>query len=273
MYGLDSAGEVYEFTPFKPDYRLPARAYLDRSEEGQEALLCYTDAEAEDQGACAEFFCLSSGRLEEDVYGAAGLIQISLPVRAFSEHLAISDFFREICQIAVPIQGTAGFGLTCPVDRREAHLATVENGRYQDAIETFPALEANAREDDPGDNDATLETGYKRTIRTTGWLTILGNSMLKRLGGRSHIIKVISDHPSIEIVDYGEGVIIRCGNWPILGDKHDRPLPKEYGVVARLVKPLRCKLTRPTMLYGSNYESYEERDKAFAKWRARFDNF
>ncbi len=272
-YTFDPTGEFYGVNPLGMAMKNePEEFLLRRTAEGEEALLSYLDVEADNEAGEVDFFFVSSGELYETMRDYSGLLQIALPMRAFNDRVeSVSGYYVDICKKLKPLHGSAGFGLTTPAYRGTTRTLAV-NGEYHQAATTFPCLEHNAQED--GINNPqhrTRENGLNEWLRTTGWMTVVGDPLLEKIGGRDTVAETLIGE-SIEVRSYEGGLAILAGENPVLGYEGHGPIPPAYGTIARLLKPVRCEFTQPSMLFSPTaYTTYEERDFAFRAWRERFD--
>lgn len=101
-------------------------------------------------------------------------------------------------------------------------------------------------------------------IRGARWLTFLGPEVLKTLGGEAQLSRVLRTPISVKAV--GNGVVIRAGQRPEIGDTNrrlDTPLLK---VVARVLEPV--------TMFGEKvllkYEFADGNSKVLSAWERRF---
>lgn len=275
-YTFDPTGEFYRIKPFgKAMKNEPEEFLLRRAKEGDEALLCYMDVGVDNEAGEVDFFFVSTGEVSDVYRGSAGLLQIGLPMRAFIDRVeTISGYYLEICDVLKPLHGSAGFGLTAPVHRGTTHTLAMA-GEYHDAAKTFPCLEHNAQEDTTNhpdlENVRKPENGFQEWLRTTGWMTVVSDCLLDKIGGRDVVATTLTGE-GIDVRFYQGGLAIVASENPVLGYEGHGPIPPAYGTIARLLKPVRCEFTQPSMLFSPTaYISYEERDLAFKAWRERFD--
>jgi hypothetical protein len=105
------------------------------------------------------------------------------------------------------------------------------------------------------------------SIKGVNWFTIVGRTLLERLGGLDSVRRKLSSQGGIHCLEYAGGLIVRAGALPELGSATE--MPKLYVAANRVLKPLR--LSDPDTLqsyseYGNGYD--EERS---LRWYARFD--
>lgn len=76
----------------------------------------------------------------------------------------------------------------------------------------------------------------QRSIRTVGWLTILDDAFVERLGGRAALeAKLTAD---CLIHDWDGGILIQAGPMPRAGDVNAGDVPAPYRAVSQAVDPL-----------------------------------
>lgn len=116
----------------------------------------------------------------------------------------------------------------------------------------------------PGvDIGSPMNTSLKTTdaIKGVNWLTALNASFCDALGGKETIRNRLSD--AVQLYDVGDGLLIRAGKHPQLGNVNrgnDLPLYRE---VNRVVRPLR--LDNHRQIHGMSMEQTET-------WFERFDD-
>ena len=101
-------------------------------------------------------------------------------------------------------------------------------------------------------------------IKTVNWLTLVGDRLLKKIGGRDGLReKLLTDIP---VHDLDHGVIIQAGPKPTLGDVNAGDDISYYRRVSRVLEPIRVPpeaLRRFSVVGGRNNTR---------RWMARFDN-
>ncbi|MEM1298488.1 MAG: type VI immunity family protein [Pseudomonadota bacterium] len=267
VYALDTRGEGYDFVALEAGDSPDPLTLMQR--DPAERRLTYTDSASEEAGGEFEF---SFKAADEVIYGGCGLLQISIPPRAWgSPEDSLGVFWQKLCEIVQPVHGSGGYGLTIAANSTLAYQHAKNDGVYRKHVEAWPAVEANAREYDPGNPRLMPDEGYREWIRTTGWTTVLGDYMLQKLGGVDAVAAQAEEDPYVSATPYEGGLILEVGAWPILGDANSGPIPSGYGHVARLTQPVRNTLTQPAMLGSWGWNTYEDRDSAWKDWRERFD--
>lgn len=100
--------------------------------------------------------------------------------------------------------------------------------------------------------------------RGARWITFLGNDLTKQLGGVSAIRKSLSSEISTEKV--GEGLMIRAGDKPELGDRNRRVKTPLLCNLARLLEPVT--LFNEPIMFGIEFGDSE--DDYLERWERRF---
>jgi hypothetical protein len=130
----------------------------------------------------------------------------------------------ELCNLLPFDSGHAGFSF--------------ESSRYQKAKSQTYAWRMSMRHRGidisriPPDTMAVGQDG----IKGVAWLTALGGKFIKELGGAKKIRQTLSRE--IEVVEVGEGMILKAGPAPATGDKNRGESLPRYREVYRLVAPL-----------------------------------
>ena len=104
-------------------------------------------------------------------------------------------------------------------------------------------------------------------IKGVDWLTIVGDDLAQKLGGRD-AIRAQLQQPAIHVEDYDGGLIVQAGDYPSLGAVEDG-LPPSYVAVNHVLKPLRIPNPDSLHHYMPDRESFDKEHTA--KWYARFD--
>lgn len=105
-------------------------------------------------------------------------------------------------------------------------------------------------------------------IKGVNWYTVIGKDFVARLGGESTVRLELSGRAGTQVFSYNNGLIIRAGEFPDLGETTEG-LPAAYVEVNKVLKVLR--IPQPDQLhcyspYGNCFEQ-EETDR----WYKRFD--
>lgn len=187
-----------------------------------------------------------SDEIDPDLPDVANLLRFEFPpVQANSKNLgAFLDFVQSI-SATLPFQsGVAGYAI--------AYLGAFEFEAYQllpGAIMRFLAL-------DPSYTSAYLD--MRNHTPDAHWLTLLGDTLLQQLGGRSALSGALS---GAEILDLPHGVLVRAADVPPIGDVNRGA--KDIGLLpdlARFMRPTRVNIEH---MFNDEFDP--------AKWLRRFD--
>ena len=94
------------------------------------------------------------------------------------------------------------------------------------------------------------------------WVTLLGPELQQKLGGFAPVQQAFADEPAIAVAALGQGVVVRAGETPQLGDRNRRDDVPLYRRVGAYLKAFRG--DQEIELDGLTLEESE-------KWLARFD--
>jgi hypothetical protein len=160
------------------------------------------------------------------------------------------------------VHGSAGLGaLSVPGSE------TTEDAYYYPWLMQYPALEYDAM----GDYWSEIRKGGYKRPRSSNWLTILGRDNVKALGGEGLIRTKLT--PDMSIANYRDGIVIRAGKLPALGDQATGGIPEAYRTVARIIKPIRFEEYRWSIIKLPPHlnTGREARLAETMKWIRRFD--
>lgn len=105
------------------------------------------------------------------------------------------------------------------------------------------------------------------SIKGVNWFTIVGRSLLERLGGLDLVRRKLSSQEGIHCLEYSGGLVVRAGALPELGSVTE--LPKLYVAANRVLKPLRSSDPHTLQSYSEYGNGYDE--ERSLRWYARFD--
>jgi hypothetical protein len=125
-----------------------------------------------------------------------------------------------------PAHGVAGFSLIF-----EAGLEQHAKHAYS-AMKRHPGLEFI----DSDSFSIEVESQFNR-IKGVNWLTVLGDEVLKELGGIETARKALESGSTLH--EYTGGVVIQAGPVPQLGDSYHNLIPQRYREVAQFTQPVR----------------------------------
>jgi hypothetical protein len=269
VYAIREGTDEYHLMPFSDVRDVDPYDLLTRYET--ERFVAFSDSDSVDRGGQFEFTYYSA---EEEIAAGCGILQVSIPPRAIGgPDEPLSVYWQKICEIVQPVHGSGGYGLTVALSNFDKHQHAKNDGVYRRHVEAWPCVEANAREVFAGPEFQGFPPhfGLREHIRTTGWITVLGDHMLEKLDGKDAVANAAAEDPFVQATGYEGGLILQTGGWPVLGDAKSGPIPSGYGHVARLTKDVRHPMTQPDMLGTWGWNTYEEREEAWKQWRERFD--
>ncbi|WP_369987361.1 type VI immunity family protein [Pseudomonas xanthosomatis] len=105
------------------------------------------------------------------------------------------------------------------------------------------------------------------SIKGVNWFTVLGKTLLERLGSPDSVRRKLSSQVGIHCLEYGGGLIVRAGALPELGSTTE--MPKLYVAANRILKPLRASDPYALQSYSEYGNGYDE--ERSLRWYARFD--
>ena len=211
---------------------------------------------AKDVAAEYKLSVLTSSSVREQSFGELSHLRARLPWRTLIADVhQFTELVRFMSDTLAVKHGYAGLSLALPYDfdrmlSFEYQLAQQFSGLM---IDTYGFSGKNH-----------LKNEF---IKGVDWLTIIGDDLGQKLGGRAAIRAQLSQ-PAIQVEDYAAGLIVQAGDYPSLGAVEDG-LPAPYVAVNRVLKPLRIPNPDSLHHYMPDRESFDmERS---AKWYARFD--
>jgi hypothetical protein len=159
------------------------------------------------------------------------------------------------CQTLKPHTGYAGLGFIQSIDRAEK-LRTVQ--QVYGLAKRFPGLEV--------DHPRIIYLHIGAKMKGVNWLTILSDSCLESLGGRTAVLSRLDD--GYQVFEYEGGVMIQAGPTPQPGDVNRRNIPIYYRKLSQILKPLRMVFPE-----GHSFIRVAGRDgsEVTNEWLARFD--
>jgi hypothetical protein len=185
----------------------------------------------------------------------ANLVSMSFPPEWGWERTAdMLQFVRELCDLFPYRSGYAGFSFECSrYDKLQSQKHAWAKSMRHRGIDIF--------------NFSNESLAVQRDgIKGIGWLTILDNGFVKEFGGQKKLREALPD--AVELLPVKNGLIIKAGPQPQIGDTNRREFLPEYKAVYKVVKPLaeRAIERSPNLLLGP-----DSKDKTRA-WLRRFDD-
>ena len=183
------------------------------------------------------------------------------------------DLVFKWCVRLRPVSGAAGWGITRACDFIHSEIVRPFIAPH---LLRFPGL--NLPE--------TLYTYlFTEHIADINWLTILNEELAARVGGPERLRSLGEDFP---VAEYPGGYLIQAGSLPEVGDRNSGDIPRFYGKVQELLRPLYPPLedmTYPTnvvlppdagqdydiRVLGGKPDDEKHLHAFFEQWMHRFD--
>jgi len=183
--------------------------------------------------------------------GWGGCLRMIVPVEFILDNpKGFVELAVKMCQRLRFETGQAGFSLHLHEDYHShgRHIRTIS--------QRFLGLDIG--------NPSSWSDALIQGIKTVGWLTLVGDRLLEKIGGRDGLReRLLTDIP---VHDLDHGVIIQAGPKPTLGDVNAGEDISYYRRVSRVLEPIRVPpeaLGRLSNVGGRNNTR---------RWMARFDN-
>jgi len=162
-------------------------------------------------------------------YKQVGFLTATFPLGFLEqqENGFFQQWVHDWCKRLSPYHGYAGLGLVNSIEygsaRRNAPM-------LYPLIQRFPGLEI--------DMPLSHTQHCYESIKSVNWLTILSDSFLQQLGGKTILKNQLGD--DFPFYDYPGGTIIQAGLHPQIGDLEKNNIPKHYQQVYRLVQSVQA---------------------------------
>ena len=149
--------------------------------------------------------------------------------------ISFVDLVLKWCGRLRPVSGTAGWGITRACEPYYAESMRTFIAPY---LLRFPGLDMPR----PAYPDIFTEH-----IANINWLTILNEELTERIGGPERLRELGEDFP---VAEYPGGYVLQAGPRPEVGDRDIGDIPRFYGKVHELLRPLYPPLDCMTYLTG-----------------------
>jgi len=162
---------------------------------------------------------------------------------------------KELCTEFPFRSGHAGFCFLC--------------SRYEEGLSQTHAWEKSMRHRGIDIFDAVNDiiAAGQDGLKGVGWLTMLGESLVEELGGGEKIGKDVSK--PVEVLRVGNGVLLKAGPRPEIGDTNRRDDLPAYKQVYRAVAPLVERAVSRSKSLNLDGSDYKERT---LDWLRRFSD-
>ena len=194
-------------------------------------------------------------RFHYDAEGDAGEFRLVLPVDTIDRRGAqgIVDLYAELVASLGFASGLAGYGLNWDyLDRSRAAFRAIRSVSQRYRGIDVPAC-------------GSTEYVIPRGIKGPGWLTLLSDALLHRLGGIAALEKALGGRATVRRISGGS--IVQAGAMPSIGDVNQRHALPHYDAVGRALAPIRAK-GHPAILHDDRGIGDEDITEA---WLARFE--
>lgn len=183
-----------------------------------------SDAKNGDEAPEYVMRCLNS--YEVDGVWGTSYLSLYLPWDIlFAEEGAqeFQEWVQFLCQELEPDHGDCGYTLVMPRDY-ELYMP-----QEYELAQRYPAMVVNS-------SVYIAACQYENSIRSVQWLTFLADRYIERLGGETHVRKILSADPEITLTRYSCGLIIRAGDYP---DLTPGTSPESYYRINEFIRPIR----------------------------------
>jgi len=178
------------------------------------------------------------------------LVQLYFPI-AVTEDAVVDDFVETVCRLAALLPYVSGYASP------GLHCAGLDSRKQARAIaRRYPGYDVQ-------DNAVGRRTiNFK--VRGARWLTFLGPDISSKLGGLQTLQLIFK--PPIQILQIGDGVLIRAGKQPELGDVSRGIGTPLLRAVAKVIEPVTA--FREGALFRTDFVGQDE--EILRKWERRF---
>ena len=201
-----------------------------------------------------------------------GLVEIGFAMGWLAKNakrVHFRDIVLEFARILQPRHGSAGYDILFP-GRSDYTKIAAQNGTFREFLSQHPGIDAN--DHDTGYFPPDMKKRLDEHLRTVNWLTLIGDPLLERIGGRENVEATLFDRETYPLFEYGEGLIIQAGMFPNPGNRELNIIPHEYGEVARLTAPIRVHEFDSDHFSNPMGGPYRDPHEEARKWLARFDD-
>ena len=213
-----------------------------------------SDAKNKDEAPEYLMDCLNSD--ESDGAWGTAYLSLYLPWNILFSAEGKQEFqewVQYLCQELEPDHGDCGYTLVMPRDYylfmpQECELA-----------QRYPAMVVNS-------TVHMASSEYENAIRSVQWLTFLADRYIERLGGETHVRKILSADPEITLTRYPGGLIIQAGDYP---DLTPGTPPESYYRINELIRPIRYVIKKDDSLHFCGEGHFTE--ETSRQWYERYD--
>ncbi|HSG81052.1 MAG TPA: type VI immunity family protein [Gemmatimonadota bacterium] len=170
---------------------------------------------------------LGARKWQSEGKGQLSYFSVALPITWFADREGnFVELVLSWCGRLKPVHGYGGLGI---LDSPDVSLAQRHAQQAYGLARRFPGLEA----DYPVSHVHYLKDG----IKGVNWLTVLGESWLKKAGGVSGLRDQLGE--PFRFFEFDGGLLIQAGPMPQMGDSNRELSVPEYRRLAQLLKSIR----------------------------------
>ncbi|MWN90838.1 DUF3396 domain-containing protein [Gilliamella sp. Pra-s65] len=194
----------------------------------------------------------------EKVHKSISYVQFYLPINELKSFGVDSlvELIGQISEILQPMHGFFGLGI------QHSHEYYDYQYLEYELAHKYLGLDISNVE-----SDLRFRGGFK----CINWLTILSNQLVTDKLGSLDELKQRNQDEAITFYPYKDGVVVRAGEVPELGDVSRNPYPKHYVNVNTLLKPARAPEIG-SLGFGSINGEIRFNDRTSKEWQCRFDD-
>ena len=210
----------------------------------------------------ADGFCFVAVSREREE-GQLSVLSVSFPLAWAETHTPEEylSWVHQLCEFVGPSHGYAGLAVVPPPAGLSDAAASAAYGLGR----RFRGIEL----DFPDHHEPYLAS--RSLIKGVNWLTVLRSSWEERLGGRQALLQACSPLVTcygFQSVSTGvDGLILRAGAMPLLGDVQAHETMSAYAHAARVLAPIR--ITDPAVIWPQGLPGFDFQEAK--TWMQRFD--
>lgn len=175
------------------------------------------------QDAAATMFNIFGIEPQSEHYDPHDAASITMSFEPDAAPTVVEKLFIEVCSSTALVSGYAGYRMNCSwYDAEESQTHAWRMGMRHLGAD-IPLL--------PEDAIATGHDG----VKCVGWLTAIGAGIADELGGPAALRKALP--PGAELIDLPNGVILKAGAEPSIGDRNRGDTYRVERAIHRLLGP------------------------------------
>ena len=211
----------FAWEPYTPDSGNVIGDFISQLDEDDQYEYGFKGGESEDEASHFEIKGLSSATWKP----IPSYFRFAVPITYFSDREDhFIDVVKQLCQFLSPIHGYAGLGL---IESPNGTIAQEVEPLVYSMAQRFEGLEV----DRPHSHALFIKDG----IKSINWLTIVGPTLVEKIGGANELVKRLGDD---NIMDLANCLIVKASEKPQLGDANQQIRVDDYRKVAKVLKPI-----------------------------------